>query len=154
SASQGAIQAGLASPLIGFGDTRRQQGGTQSITTGRNGSCKKCGNIEIGGNGQYQLLLITTGFAGTILYSLFFLGILWRYRRDKTPYGMAGELVVLLGFVFATVYIADGPVLGFTMLSVVIMWKNDRELHKQPVPTAAAPAQADRPALRAHSEPR
>lgn len=154
SASLVALQDAAASPLIGFGDTRRMQGGTQSITTGRNESCKKCGNISIGGNGQLQLLLITSGFAGVALYSLFFLYSMWRYRRDKTPYGMAGELVLLLGFIFAPVYIAAGPPLGFTMLAVAIMWKNERELRRQPDPAAAAPAQANWPALRAGSEPR
>jgi hypothetical protein len=154
SASLVALQDGAASPLIGFGDTRRMQGGTQSITTGRNNSCKKCGNIEIGGNGQVQLLLITSGIAGAVLYSGFFLYLMWRYRRDKTPYGMAGELVLLLGFVFMPVYIAAGPPLGFTMLTVALLWKNDRELRKQPVSAAVAPAQADWPALRADSEPR
>jgi hypothetical protein len=154
SASLVALQDGAASPLLGFGDTRRMQGGTQSITTGRNSSCKKCGNIEIGGNGQLQLLLITSGFAGAILYGAFFLYLMWRYRRDKTPYGMAGELVLLLGFVFMPVYIAAGPPLGFTMLAVAILWKNDRELRNRPVVAADAPVQESRPALRADTEPR
>lgn len=154
SASLGAVHAAAASPLIGFGDTRRMQGGTQSITTGRNSNCSKCGNIEIGGNGQLQLLLITSGFAGAALYSGFFLYLMWRYRRDKTPYGMAGELVLLLGFVFMPVYIAAGPPLGFTMLAVALMWKNDRELRNRPVEAAAAPVQENRPALLADSEPR
>lgn len=154
SASLVAVQDAAASPLIGYGDARKMQGGTQSITTGRSVNCKKCGNVEIGGNGQLQLLLITTGFAGAILYSAFFLYLMWRYRRDKTPYGMAGELVLLLGFVFMPVYIAAGPPLGFTMLAVAIMWKNDRELRKQPGSAGAAPAQVGWPALRAGSEPR
>ena len=140
SASLVAVQDAAASPLIGYGDARKMQGGTQSITTGRSANCKKCGNVEIGGNGQLQLLLVTTGFAGAILYSAFFVYLMWRYRRDKTPYGMAGELVLLLGFVFMPVYIAAGPPLGFTMLAVAILWKNDRELRKQPGPADPAPA--------------
>jgi uncharacterized membrane protein len=74
------------------------------------------------------MLLVTTGFLGAGLYIGFFAYSAWRYRRDTTPYGMVGELILILGFVFMTVYEAAGPVLAFSMLAVALMWKNDREL--------------------------
>jgi hypothetical protein len=122
---------GEASPLIGFGDTRHMQGSTQSIAIGASAGCKKCGNTTVGGNGELQLLLISTGFLGTTLYCAFFAYCMWRYRRDKTPYGMTGVLVLLLQFVFIAVYEAAGPPLGFTMLAIALMWKNDRELRNR-----------------------
>ncbi|MGH3157531.1 MAG: ligase, partial [Streptosporangiaceae bacterium] len=53
-----ALQDGLASPVIGWGDTRHQQGSGSSIAVGRTANCRNCGQTPIGGNGQVQLLLI------------------------------------------------------------------------------------------------
>jgi hypothetical protein len=126
-----ALEGGLSSPLIGYGDTRHMQGSTQSIAVGPTADCKRCGNISVGGNGQLPLLLISTGLLGTALYISFFAYSMWRYRRDKTPYGMAGLLVLLLGFVFMPFYEAAGPPLAFTMLAIAVLWRNDRELRSQ-----------------------
>jgi hypothetical protein len=49
----------------------------------------------------------------------------WVFRRDKTLYGLAGSLILLLGFVFSFVYEAVGPTLSFMMLSYVLLWRND-----------------------------
>jgi hypothetical protein len=125
--SQLALQAGLASPLIGWGDTRHMVGSALSITVGRTANCDTCGQDSIGGSGQVQMLLITTGVLGTILYIGFFLYATWWYRRDRTPYGLAGELVLLLGFIFMWFYDAVGPTLAFTVIAYAILWRNDRE---------------------------
>jgi polysaccharide biosynthesis protein PslJ len=125
-----ALQEGLASPIIGWGDTRHQIGSAQGITVGRSAKCDSCGQQTIGGNGQGQLLLITTGLLGTLLYIGFFLYGTWRYRRDRSPYGLAGELVLLLGFVFMWVYDAVGPTLTFTVIAYVVLWRNDRERNR------------------------
>lgn len=132
-----ALNDAEASPLIGYGDTRHMQGSTQSIAIGSTSSCKKCGNTTVGGNGQLQLMLICNGFLGAALYVAFFAYVFWRYRRDRTPYGMTGLLVLLLGFIFMPVYEAIGPPMAFTMLAVALLWKNDRELR----PENAAPAE-------------
>jgi hypothetical protein len=133
-----ALQDAESSPLIGYGDTRHMQGSLNSIAVGKTANCGGCGNETVGSNGQLQLLLISTGFLGTILYAGFFLYIMWRYRRDRTPYGMAGELVLLLGFVFFAVYEAAGPPLAFTMLAVALMCRNDMAMRQQQeeMPTA------------------
>jgi hypothetical protein len=147
STSSIAIKDGLSSPIIGYGDSRRMQGGTNSITTGRSSGCAKCGNSEVGTSGQGQLLMVTSGVAGVITYSAFFLYGIWRYRRDRSPYGLCGVLVLLLGFVFFPIYTATGPPDGFMMLAYAILWKNDREMRKpaEPEPTGMAqPAPAVR----------
>ena len=115
----------VASPLIGWGDTRRQQGSGESITIGRSSTCPSCVGTSIGGNGQLQLLLISSGIVGTLLYCSFFGYGIWRYRRDPTPYGMAGVMVLLGGFWFMFVYNAVGPPLTFTMLAYALMWRNE-----------------------------
>ena len=76
SLSVSATQDGLASPLIGYGDTRHQQGSVKSIAVGRSTKCQQCGEVTIGSNGQLWLLLICNGILGT----LFYLGLL-RLRR-------------------------------------------------------------------------
>jgi len=123
----------LASPFIGYGDTRHEQGSTNSIAVGKTLKCHSCGSRDVGGNGQLWLLMICSGLLGTGLYFGFFAYGAWRYRRDLTPYGMAGVLVILLGFVFAIVYIAVGPPLVFTMLAYALLWKNDRELRQEAI---------------------
>jgi hypothetical protein len=115
----------VASPLIGWGDTRREQGSGESITVGRSVTCKTCGGTSIGGNGQLQLLLISSGIGGTVLYLSFFGYGIWRYRRDPTPYGIAGVMVLLGGFWFMFVYNAVGPPLTFAMLAYALLWRNE-----------------------------
>ena len=135
-----AIVDAAASPIIGYGDTRHQQGSVQSVAVGRRADCGTCGNGTIGGNGQLWLLLICSGFLGTALYLSFFAFGCWRYRRDTTPYGLAGVLVLLLSFVFMVAYNAAGLPLGFTMLAYAMLWKNDRALRGQGEPGAARAA--------------
>jgi hypothetical protein len=122
-----ATRDALASPIVGYGDTRHQVGSGQSIAIGRTANCLRCGNSTVGGNGQLWLLLITTGFAGTLCFVGFFAYGVWRYWRDLTPYGIVGVLVLMLSFVFMIVYDSDGPTLYFIMLGYALLWRNDRE---------------------------
>ena len=121
----------VSSPLVGYGDTRHQQGSVQSVTVGRSAKCPTCGNGTIGGNGQLWLLLVCSGFAGAALYVGFFAYGFWRYRRDTTPYGLAGALVLLLTFIFMFSYTATGAPLGIAMFSYVILWRNARARRQQ-----------------------
>jgi hypothetical protein len=120
-----AIQDALASPIIGYGDTRHIQGSSSSIAVGPTANCKSCGQQTVGANGQFQLLLVANGFGGTMFYLAFFAYGAWRYRRDATPYGLAGVLVLLMGFVFMIAYDAVGEPLCFTMLAYALLWRND-----------------------------
>jgi hypothetical protein len=135
-----ATDVALSSPVVGYGDTRHEQGSTNSIAVGKTAKCHSCGSRDIGGNGQFWMLLITSGLLGAGLYCAFFLYGIWRYWRDPTPYGLVGVLVLILGFPFMIVYIAVGPPLAFTMLAYALLWKNDRERHKEAVEAAAESA--------------
>jgi hypothetical protein len=132
------VQDALASPIVGFGDTRHQQGSVQSVTVGRSAKCPTCGNGTIGGNGQLWLLLICNGFLGAALYIGFFAYGVGVYWRDRSPYGLAGVLVVLLMFIFMLSYTATGAPLGFLMLSCAMLWKNARA-RRQEAAAAAEP---------------
>ncbi|HLX47857.1 MAG TPA: O-antigen ligase family protein [Streptosporangiaceae bacterium] len=120
-----ALEAALKSPIIGYGDTRHQQGSTNSIAVGRTAGCSDCGQQDIGSHGQVFLTLISNGFVGTFFYLAFFVSAAWRYRRDKTPYGQAGELVLLLGFIFMFAYMSVGITLALTMVAYAVLWKNE-----------------------------
>jgi hypothetical protein len=137
----GAIRITEESPILGYGSTRNALGSDQSITVGRSVTCPNCGNVPLGSNGQIWLLMVTSGFGGLILYFAFFLYLIVRYWRDTTAIGLAGVLVLVLSVFFAFVYNAMVTPLAFTMLSVALLWRNERSPHpsrrraRRPQPT-------------------
>lgn len=122
-----AIKDALASPVLGFGDTRHTQGSPNSIAVGPTPRCPQCGQYPIGSNGQLYLLLICNGVLGAGVYLSFFAYGIWRYWRDRTPFGLAGVLVLLLSFVYMFTYTAPPSVMSFTMLAYALLWRNDHD---------------------------
>lgn len=120
-----ALRDARASPLIGYGGERHQQGSSASIAVGPTAACSACGQSEAGSTGQLWLLLVSDGFLGAAFYFSFFAYGIWRYRRDMTPYGLAGVLVLLLSFVYMFTYEAVVAPLAFTMLAYALLWRND-----------------------------
>jgi hypothetical protein len=118
------ITDALASPIIGFGDTRQEQGSPNSIAIGPSLKCPTCGQLAVGSTGQLWLLLVCDGALGAVLYLAFFASGIWYYRRDPSPEAMVGILVLLLSFVYMFTYDAVPAPLGFTMLAYALMWKN------------------------------
>src|ERR1022692_4439637 len=118
-------QDGLASPILGYGDTRQQRGSPLSIAIGPTQLCPTCGQAAVGSTGQFSLVLICTGFVGVFLYFGFFAFGAWRYWRDPTGYGMVGVLVILLSFIYVLTYDAVAAPLGLTMLAYAMLWRND-----------------------------
>jgi hypothetical protein len=119
-----AITDGLASPIIGYGDTRQEQGSPESIAVGPSAKCLTCGQLAVGSTGQLWLLLVCDGVVGAGLFLVFFGFGIWQFRRDRSPYGYAGVLVLLLSFWYMFSYDATGAPLGFTMLAYAVVWKN------------------------------
>jgi hypothetical protein len=129
--SSQAFRDSLASPVLGYGGTRKRQGSANSITSGPTPDCPQCGQQEVGSTGQLWLLLITSGIVGTLLYIAFFARVAWAYRRDRTAYGMAGWLVLLLSFFYLLTYNVLPAPLGIMMLAVGLLWRNDLHLREQ-----------------------
>ena len=94
----------MASPVIGYGDTRQERGSPESIAIGPSPKCPICGQLEVGSTGQLWLLLVCSGFVGAAFYLGFFAYGIWRFRHDASPYGLAGVLVLLLSFVYMFTY--------------------------------------------------
>jgi hypothetical protein len=141
SLSVAALKDAEASPLIGYGDGRHVQGSSSSIAVGPSASCAQCGQADVGSNGQLWLLLVCDGFLGAAFYLGFFAYGIWRYRRDQTPYGLAGVLVLLLSFVYMFAYVAVVAPLAFTMLAYALLWRNESQL-RTPDPDSIDPAAA------------
>jgi O-antigen ligase len=128
-----AVRDALSSPVIGYGDSRKQLGSLQSVARGPTSDCPKCGQQEVGSTGQLWLLLICNGVVGAIVYVGFFAVSTWRFRRDRTPYGQAGVLVLLLSLLYLFSYEALSPPLGFMMLGYALLWRNELDRRRQPV---------------------
>ena len=120
-----AIDGISASPIIGFGSTRNTEGGRNSITVGSSSDCPHCGNFTIGGNGQLWQVLYAHGLVGTIAYFGFFGYGLWRFRRDRTPIGLAGATAIVGSFAAAFWYNSLVTPLAFTLLAYALLWRNE-----------------------------
>jgi hypothetical protein len=124
--TQLSIRDALASPVVGYGDTRQQRGSPSSIAIGPSLACPACGQQAVGSNGQLWLLLVCNGFVGTAFYLGFFAYGIWRFRRDRSAYGLAGVLMLILSFLFMFTYTAIPAPLGLSMLVYALLWKNDQ----------------------------
>jgi hypothetical protein len=142
-----AVTDAIASPVIGYGDTRKQLGALKTIARGPTSNCPLCGQQDVGSTGQLWLLLVTNGLLGTALYITFFCVGIWKFRRDRTPYGQAGILVLGLSLLYMFTYDAVPAPLGFTMLAYALLWRSDMDRRRQR-PRRSLRAPAHRPARR------
>src|SRR5262249_53717758 len=104
-----AVRDALASPVIGYGDTRQEQGSPASIAVGPSAKCPTCGQLAVGSTGQLWLLLVCDGFVGAAFYLAFFGYGIWRYRRDLSPFWLAGGVG---GGVWVLVSVLSPPTRG------------------------------------------
>jgi len=119
-----AFKGALASPIMGWGGTRKATGSAQSIAVGPSAACPKCGSAPIGSTGQIWEVMFDEGFVGVILYVGFFLMIWWQLRRDRSAIGAAARLVVWLALLY-TVFYNNLPVaLTLVMISIAMSWRN------------------------------
>jgi hypothetical protein len=126
-----AVRDALSSPVIGYGDTRKQRGSLQSVARGPTSNCPQCGQQEVGSTGQLWLLLICNGVVGLIVYVGFFAVGMLHFRRDRTPYGHAGVLVLMLSLLYLFTYSALSAPLGFTMLGYALLWRNELDRRQE-----------------------
>lgn len=123
--TQQTIKVAHVSPFLGLGSTRAARGSAQSIAIGETPACSRCGNPTLGSNGQVWANLVGQGLIGVAAYSIFFLYGAWRFRRDRSPIGYAGVLVLLLGALFQFYYNSLVTPLCFYLLSLVVLARND-----------------------------
>ncbi|HWS34029.1 MAG TPA: hypothetical protein VN408_14960 [Actinoplanes sp.] len=122
-----ALDGFAGSPVIGYGGTRNTLGGRNSITVGESAGCERCGNFTVGGNGQLWQLMYSHGAAGTAGYLGFFAYGLWRFRRDRSPVGIAGSAAIVSSFSAMLWYNALVTPLAFMVLAYALLWRNQIE---------------------------
>jgi O-antigen ligase len=119
-----ALQGFAESPVIGYGGTRNTAGGRNSIAVGERAGCERCGNFTVGGNGQLWQLLYSHGAVGTLGYLGFFGYGLWRFRRDRSPIGVAASAALVTSFSAMLWYNALVTPLAFMVLAYALLWRN------------------------------
>lgn len=121
--AEDALRAAVSSPVLGYGTTRDTQGSGSSIAVGQSPDCPRCGNRVVGSTGQLWLVLIAQGFVGAALYVGYLGRSLWAFRRDHSPVGIAGSLVLLLILYFSLFYTALSMPLAVAFISIALMWR-------------------------------
>jgi hypothetical protein len=122
-----AVDGFVDSPVIGYGSTRNTIGGRNSITVGESAGCERCGNFTVGGNGQLWQLIYAHGAVGTVGYLGFFAYGLWRFRRDRSPIGIAASAAIVSSFSAMLWYNSLATPLAFMVLAFALLWRNDLE---------------------------
>jgi hypothetical protein len=121
------LEVAKYSPVIGLGTTRNAEGSAKSIAKGKSDQCQRCGNPTLGSNGQIWLILISHGFVGVFLYTMFFVYGVLRYWRDVTPIGIACVLILMMSLLYNFYYNALVTPLSLFMLAYALLWRNDME---------------------------
>ena len=127
SLAQRSIDGGISSPLIGYGGTRETVGSDDSIAIGATPDCPRCGNRTIGSTGHAWNVLYSHGFVGLAAFLGFFIGVLWRFRRDVSPIGLAAHTIILVQMLYVFVYVGISSTLSLLMISVALLWRSDRD---------------------------
>ncbi|MGH3731423.1 MAG: O-antigen ligase family protein [Micromonosporaceae bacterium] len=115
------------SPVIGFGSTRDTQGSGSTIAVGASAACDNCGNHTVGSNGQIWLELYAHGVLGAVLFLGFFGYVMWHYRRDVSPLGIAGSTVLVLNLLASGYYNTLVTPLAFTFLGLAVLWRRETD---------------------------
>jgi hypothetical protein len=126
-----AYHGAQASPIVGWGTQRDVLGSFQSIAIGASANCEgRCGNAGIGSTGAFWLIMFAHGFVGIALYIGFFLAILWFYRGDRTPTGIAAQITIIMSLWFIFAYSSPGWPLTLAMIAAAILWRHRLEAER------------------------
>jgi O-antigen ligase len=120
-----ALQLSVDSPVIGYGSTRAAQGSSTSIAVGKSVDCQQCGNISIGINGYFFMLLMSTGWVGAFLFISFGVVQVWRVRGDPSPIVAAGIAVILLTGFYGVAYDISSWML-VPLVTLGILWRESQ----------------------------
>jgi hypothetical protein len=114
------FKGAVESPLIGWGDSRKVIGSSQSIAVGPSASCPLCGAVNLGSTGEIWVVMFDQGLVGAAIYLGFFAAVWWRLRPNPSLIAAGGRLVCILSIVYSFVYNNLPTGLVLTMLSIGI----------------------------------
>ena len=115
-----ALEISTYSPALGYGTTRDMVGSHQSIAVGQTPSCPRCGNVPIGQNGQFWMVLVSQGWVGIVLFYGMFVTAVLRWRRPGAlwPPGPCHLISIFMSFYYDMMVIP----LAFMVLSLGALW--------------------------------
>jgi hypothetical protein len=116
-----------SSPIIGLGTTRDVVGSFQSIAGASTASCPLCAPPALGTQGHFWLVIFTTGIVGLIIYLGFFVQMIGRSLRLRSPY-VAMSLAVIVGHI-VTMWVYD--TIGIAMITIFtaigLLWRETED---------------------------
>jgi hypothetical protein len=112
------FKGALESPLLGWGDSRKVIGSSQSIAVGPSPECPLCGAVNLGSTGEIWVVMFDQGLFGALLYLGFFAAVWWRLRSNRTLVGAGGRLILILSMFYTFFYNNLPTGLILTMLSI------------------------------------
>jgi polysaccharide biosynthesis protein PslJ len=119
-----AFKGALASPIVGWGGTRKALGSSQSIAVGPSTNCPGCGAFTIGSTGEIWQVMYSEGLLGALLYVGFFIALWWRLRKDTSAIGAGARLIIWLTLLYSLFYNNLPVALTLVMISVGMSWRN------------------------------
>ena len=114
-----------ASPVIGFGNTRRVLGNFSSIAGGARPDCPVCAAPPLGTQGHLWLIVISQGLVGAGLFLAFFVRRFAAHLRDRSPYAVAGTAVLVAAAVELPFYDMLADPLFTVMIVVALLWRSE-----------------------------
>lgn len=113
------------SPVVGYGTTRTMQGSFSSLAGGETDQCRQCAAPPLGTQGFLWRLVLTTGFAGTVLCISFFGLQFVRRSRGPDPLDVTCCAVLVIGLLCFFVYDSLGSAMFTLMVAVGLMARAD-----------------------------
>ena len=114
-----------ASPLAGYGTTRKMQGSFSSLAGGETEECHQCAAPPLGTQGFMWRLVLTTGFGGTVLCLLFFVVQFLRRARGPSPLDVTTCTVLLVAVLCFFVYDSLGSAMFTAFIAIGLMARSD-----------------------------
>ena len=142
SLAQQAITGALNSPILGYGGTRETVGSDESIAIGSTADCPRCGNRTIGSTGHVWNVMFAQGLVGLVFFVGFFVATAFRYRKDLTPIGLAGQTIVVVQLFYMFFYVGISSTLSLLMITIRLLWRNE-QARRSGVPDPTIPSLFD-----------
>ena len=112
------------SPVVGLGSTRNVQGSFYSIAGGDTADCSLCSPPALGTQGQFWLVIYSTGLGGTLFYLGFLALNLYRGARRDSPLGSIAFTVLVIQLATMFVYDGIGVELITTFGALGLLWRD------------------------------
>lgn len=127
------VEVARASPVLGYGGTRAQEGSSSTIAVGKSAACATCGNQPLGTNGQLWFVLVGQGFVGVIFYLGFHLALLRRFLHSRHVVATTAAAVTVLSLWFSLIYdrtVATGCI-EFLAIAAGVIALREPDRHRQ-----------------------